>query len=173
MPFNFLLVPLLGGFVVISLCNRFRFKSVRLDGYRLLLHSSLAGLFLLGFAELLVVIIRPFLPSFDVAFHQAIPFQGSGVATLAFLLSFPLCLVANLIYKVENEIDRVIDAKGDPLELILRKSLKETKSVLISVKSGKGLRRIGDVQFESGCGGRIYENLPSEKWVSRPKEEDA
>jgi hypothetical protein len=137
MPFNLLLVPLLGGFVVISLCNRFRFKSVRLDGYRLLLHSSLAGLFLLGFAELLVVILRSRLGPLDILFHQAIPFQGSGVATLAFLLSFPFCLVANLIYKVESEIDRVIDAKGDPLELMLRKSLKETKSVLISVKSGK------------------------------------
>jgi len=73
----------------------------------------------------------------DIAFHQAISYQGAGVTTLAFLLSFPFCYVANLIYKVENEIDRVIDAKGDPLELILRKSLKETKSVLISVKSGK------------------------------------
>ena len=84
MPFNFLLVPLLGGFVVISLCNRFRFKSVRLDGYRLLLHSSLAGLFLLGFAELLVVIFRSPLSSVDIAFHQAIPYQGAGVNDFSF-----------------------------------------------------------------------------------------
>lgn len=128
---------MLGGFVVLSLCNRFKFKSVRLDGYRLLLHSSLAGLFLLAFAETLVLLLRSSLISFDVAFHHALPYQGSGVATLAFFLSFPICFIANLIYKVENEIDRVIDAKGDPLELILRKSLTETKPVLISVKSGK------------------------------------
>ena len=137
MPFNFLLFPLLGGFVVISLCNRFRFKSVRLDGYRLLLHSSLSGFLLLVFAEILVELLHSRLTWFDTAFHQAIPYQGAGVTTLAFLLSFPVCFGANLFYKVESEIDRVIDAKGDPLELMLRKSLKETKSVLISVKSGK------------------------------------
>src|SRR6267142_4470624 len=137
MPFNLLLVPLLGGFVLSSLSNRFKFKSVRLDGYRLLLHSSLAGLFLLMAAELIVVIFRFPLGWLDSGFHQAVPYKGAGVTTLAFFLSFPFCLIANRFFKIDSEIDRVIDAKGDPLELILRESLKEAKPVLITVKNGK------------------------------------
>src|SRR5690349_12824009 len=126
MPFNLLLVPLLGGFVLISVCNRFRFESVRLDGYRLLLHSSLGGLFLLGLAQLLIALLRSNFAQLDVAFHQVVPYSGAGVATLAFFLSFPVCWIANLIFKPDKEIDRVIDTKSEPLELILRKSLKET-----------------------------------------------
>lgn len=137
MPFNLLLVPLLGGFVFISICNRFRFESVRLDGYRLLLHASLAGLFLLGLAQLLVALFRSRMQWLDVGFHSVIPYPGSGVTTLAFFLAFPVCWLANLIFTPATEIDRVIDAKSEPLELILRKSLKETKPILITVKNGK------------------------------------
>lgn len=137
MPFNLLLVPLLGGFVVISVCNRFKFESVRLDGYRLLLHSSLGGLFLLGVAQLLIALLRFKLVLVDIAFHQVVPYPRAGVTTLAFFLSFPVCWIANLIFKPEKEIDRVIDNKSEPLELILRKSLKETKPILITVKNGK------------------------------------
>jgi hypothetical protein len=137
MPFNLLLLPLLGGFILISVCNRFKFQSVRLDGYRLLFHSSLAGVVLLIFAELLVLLFRENLSWVDRSFHQVVSYNGAGVATLAFLVSYPLSVIANLGFKVEKEIDRVIDRKGDPLELILRRSLKETKPVLLTVKNGK------------------------------------
>lgn len=137
MPFNLLLLPLLGGFILITRAYRFRYRSVRLDGYRLLIHSSLAGLSLLVCAQLLVVLLRARLDWIDAAFHQAVHYDGAGVATLAFLLGLPIAWLSNQFFQRDAEIDRVIDNKGDPLELILRKSLKETKAVLLSVKSGK------------------------------------
>jgi len=46
MPTNLLLLPLVGGYCLTHFCYYFRFRSQRLDGYRLLLESALAGILL-------------------------------------------------------------------------------------------------------------------------------
>jgi len=42
-PWNFFLLPLLGGYCLIHIFHFFRFRAQRLDGYRLLLECGLAG----------------------------------------------------------------------------------------------------------------------------------
>lgn len=54
MPYNLLLLPLLGGFLFLHLCHRFRFRAQRLDGNRLLVESAVAGAVLLLLSRLLV-----------------------------------------------------------------------------------------------------------------------
>jgi len=46
-PFNVLLLPLLGGYVFITYWNHTRFSARRYSGERLLIHAALAGVFLL------------------------------------------------------------------------------------------------------------------------------
>lgn len=43
MPFNLLLLPLLGGFIFFSKWNRSRYYGLRSDGYRLILYSAITG----------------------------------------------------------------------------------------------------------------------------------
>ena len=57
MPYNLLLLPLLGGFLFFHLTHFFRFAAQRLDGYRLLFQSAIAGTFLSILARLIVLAI--------------------------------------------------------------------------------------------------------------------
>jgi hypothetical protein len=137
MPFNLLLLPLLGGFILISQCNRWKYNSLRLDGYRLLIHASIAGVFLYGLATVLVYLLGKPLSGIDVLWHQIVPLKDSGKSALALLLGFVGWGFLNLIFKAEPENDRAAQAKGDPLELLLRKALREIRPILLTVKNGK------------------------------------
>jgi hypothetical protein len=53
MPFNTLLLPLLGGFIFVNHWNPTRFDSRRYSGERLLLHSAIAGVIFLIIAFLI------------------------------------------------------------------------------------------------------------------------
>jgi hypothetical protein len=86
MPSNLLILPLLGGFLFLHLCHRFRFRAQRSDGYRLLFESSIAAALLLLLARVSVVVIRStpaggWLKSrWDV--FAPIPYLGTGSAAL-------------------------------------------------------------------------------------------
>lgn len=137
MPFNLLLLPLLGGFIFISLCNRWKYATLRLDGYRLLIHASIAGVFLFAAAELLIFLLSSSLSSIDTLWHRIVPIKGSGTASLAFLLGLTCWWPFNFIFNPVRENERAAHDNGDPLELLLRKALRDTKPILLTVKNGK------------------------------------
>jgi hypothetical protein len=59
MPFNLLLLPLLGGFIFFSHWNRTAFFALRQDRERLLFYSSLWGIVFLGqFNSLAFQVVR-------------------------------------------------------------------------------------------------------------------
>jgi hypothetical protein len=58
MPTNLLILPLLAGFWLVHHSHRYRFRAQHLDGYRLLLHSALAGSVLLLISRILIVIVN-------------------------------------------------------------------------------------------------------------------
>ena len=53
MPTNLLILPLLGGFLLVHIWHLSRFRSQRLEGYRLLMETAIAGVILVTFARLL------------------------------------------------------------------------------------------------------------------------
>jgi hypothetical protein len=57
MPYNLLLLPLIGGFLFVHLTHFFRFGAQRLDGYRLLFQSAIAGIGLSAAARLIDLLI--------------------------------------------------------------------------------------------------------------------
>jgi hypothetical protein len=57
MPYNLLLLPLIGGFLFVHLTHFFRFGAQRLDGYRLLFQSAIAGICLSAAARLIDLLI--------------------------------------------------------------------------------------------------------------------
>jgi hypothetical protein len=88
MPYNLLLLPLLGGFLFIHLAHYFRFAAQRLDGYRLLLQSAIAGTCLVGIARLVVEFLGLF--DFGVAgltlWYRFFPFPYSAESSLSLAL---------------------------------------------------------------------------------------
>lgn len=151
MPYNVLLLPLLGGFVFISFWDRTRWHAYRAEKERLLMYAALAGLVCLGLAFLLTA-IPPFVPCYwseicpPTWWDSHIGIEHSGVGAFAFVLGalgwWPANKIADRIFKKtggskRHEFARVIRDHGGPLEQMLLRSMDEDKAVMITLKSGK------------------------------------
>lgn len=139
MPFNILLLPLIGGYLFVTLWQRTRYYALRADGQRLLLNSACAGAFFLFIATLIVGYGEQSQWGMEVnrVWHRTVPFQYSGRAVLAFLLGAFGWWPLNRIWAKDAEIQRVILEKGDALEVLLRRAVGERRWVALTVKSGK------------------------------------
>ena len=141
MPFNLLLLPLLGGYLFVRGCRWTRYQAERADGHRLLFMSALCGTVLLIVASLVHELIRYNHPGWYVAiapiWHRMAPFAYSGTAFLALLLAVPCLTLANLSRREGTAIDGTIAKRADPFEMLLHRCFRERKMVAISVKNGK------------------------------------
>jgi hypothetical protein len=146
MPFNLLLLPLLGGFIFFSHWNRTAFFATRQDKERLLLYSSLYGVFFLGLSFLLSV-IAPHVPVLAGLLlwwaYNTPPIPFSGISTCALLLGVVGQFVLNnvwpfsRIWNPQIQGERAIEKHGSELEKLLYRSLVEEKRVMATLKGGK------------------------------------
>lgn len=89
MPYNLLLLPLLGGYLFVRKCNRTRYSALRSENYRLLFLAAEFGLYLLmlaaGLRFLFNVLahVAPSLSAVDRMWHDIFPFPYSGTAFVA------------------------------------------------------------------------------------------
>lgn len=153
MPYNLLLLPLLGGFIFACLWHPTRYYARRNDSYRLLFLSSITGAFLLGIAGIVTLLFfggdpqhgnHNYLPKL---LHSVIPFPHSGKAVLAFLLGALMWIPLNFLGKLpffkrylskEACLNRAINEKDDPLEITLKHALEdENRLVLVTLGNGK------------------------------------
>jgi len=151
-PFNLLLLPLIGGFILLSHWNLTLYFAKRLDKERLLLYSSLVGAILLGlsFGLSILIVSHPTWFGFRgvLAFREwwayhTPPFSYSGIATLSLVLGaaspwflnrfWPFCL----LWTKEERGEKATQRYGSTLEQLLLKALKEEKYVMITLSSGK------------------------------------
>jgi hypothetical protein len=137
MPFNILLLPLLGGYIFISSWNRTRFRALRLSGNKLILESAIAGTFFLVLSFSLTRVVRIFFPEFESLWLSAIPFEYSGTSATAFLIGATLWWPLNRVYKRDIESRRAIEESNDFLEIFLEKALRQSKQVTLTLKNGK------------------------------------
>jgi hypothetical protein len=146
MPFNLLLLPLLGGFIFFSHWNRTAFFAKRQDKERLLLYSSLWGTLFLGLSFLFSILI-PFSTWLTEirhwwAFHTP-PIEYSGISSCALLLGLLLPLILNKIWPFSRIWDeqkqgvKSLLKYGSQLEKLLYRSLIEKKRVMVTLKGGK------------------------------------
>jgi hypothetical protein len=124
MPYNLLLLPLLGGYIFVRKCFRTRHRALRAEHYKLLFLAAEFGVYLLIVAAAITHFSSsgtvPLFSSIDRLWHSVIPFDYGGTAFLAFFLGCTLCYLANLGFWCvgrdrEFEVDRAIKSKGDPL----------------------------------------------------------
>src|SRR5215470_20055792 len=99
MPYNLLLLPLLGGYILVHLCHYLRFRAQRLDGYRLLIESAIAGVVLVILSRGVVVALRHTpVGAFAMAVAPAFaPFPYVGTAIGSFLIGGVLPIFINFL----------------------------------------------------------------------------
>ena len=136
MPFDVLLLPLLGGYIFISNWNYTRFDAKRYSGQRLLFHSAIAGAGLLGSSYVILLVARRIPVAYEV-WDSLVPDPGTGTAFLSFVLGAGGWLIFNRFYPHEVYARKAIRRWGDFLEILLDRSMTETAQVAVTLSSGK------------------------------------
>ncbi len=139
MPYNLLLLPLLGGFLFFHITHYFRFSAQRLDGYRLLFQAAIAGTILATVART-VTLLSHFLPGANPVKHLwdlFSPFPYSGTSALALLLGPALAVVWNLFVSREKAKDTEIRKHGNSFTKLLHRAQKENLLVSITLDTRK------------------------------------
>lgn len=139
MPFNLLLLPLLGGFLLLHRSYLWRYYLARFDGHRLIFFSAAAGVFLLVLSTLLVYVVGYFAPSVVAGWYDVVPFAHSGKAFGALFLGAGLpSLLNQLPYCARDRSARkAIDYFGNELEILLLRSMDNAMPVLLTTGNGK------------------------------------
>jgi hypothetical protein len=139
MPYNLLLLPLLGGFLFLHIAHLFRFRAQRLDGYRLLVESAIAGACLLTLARVLVVAFaNTSLGRWGTrAWDVFSPFAFSETGAWALILGPLLAQVFNLFVGSEQAKDIEIRRHGNALMRVLQQATRSMRLVSVTLDNRK------------------------------------
>lgn len=139
MPYNLLLLPLMGGFLFFYATHLLRFYAQRLDGYKLLFFVAVAGTCLASAARLIVIILARTPAGAPLLYWWRIfsPFPYSGTSAVAFVLGPLLALVANLFVGREKAKDIEIRRHGNSLIQLLHRAEREKLLISITLESRK------------------------------------
>ncbi len=139
-----LLIPLIGGFLFLELCNWTRFLFRRQQGYRVFLWAAATGLGLLGLSRLVVVAsalldgtaLGPFRDPFRNAMAAYADFRLSGTAIGALLLGVFLAVGCNLLISKREAFLRAAARKDSFLQLLLSAN-EDKRPILVTLKTRK------------------------------------
>lgn len=104
MPFNLLLLPLIGGYFLINHFYVTAFYAARHTRERLIFNSALAGTFLLIASRLVVMIIGWTAPGLAALWKRFVPFDYRGTVFGVLFLGLVLPTVLNRFYPREKRI---------------------------------------------------------------------
>jgi hypothetical protein len=138
MPFNVLLLPLLGGYIFISYWNRTKYSARRYSGERFIFHAAIVGVILLLISLLLTRSVMWLCPDLASWGRSTVPFAYSGTSLGAFLIGAIAWKPLNeLWYPPDREIYRAIEKWDDYLEILLTHAVRQTKQIAVTLKSRK------------------------------------
>lgn len=138
MPYNLLLLPLLGGFLFFHLAHYFRFGAQRLDGYRLLLQTAVAGTCLAILARLIDIVVEGVFGINVMSIWSFFsPFEYSGTSALSFLLGPLLAAIWNLFVSKEEAKEIEIRKHGNALTQLLLRAQREKSLISITLDNRK------------------------------------
>ncbi|HSU61591.1 MAG TPA: hypothetical protein VLI55_19945 [Bryobacteraceae bacterium] len=139
MPYNLLLLPLLGGFLFIHLAHYFRFGAQRLDGYRLLFQSAIAGVCLAGIARVVIELVeRSAIGISGLAlWFGFFPFKYSAESSLSLVLGPISAGIVNLFMGKKQSKDREIHKHGNALMKLLHRATEERLLISVTLDNRK------------------------------------
>lgn len=138
MPFNLLLLPLLGGFIFIRLFRYTQYPTSRLSGQRLILWSAIASVFCLFLSRVIVVLLLKYFPQVGVYWDVFLPIPYSGTASGALFLGFVAWCPANLLFGgKKGALAWTIKPYGSQVEILFAKTFENRKQIQVTLKSGK------------------------------------
>lgn len=141
MPWNLLLLPLIGGYFLISRSNYFKYRHQRLDKQQLVFDSALVGLIIAISLFILKIILYSLFPNLQVVLNALNPIKipYSGTAFVIFTFCIFVTMLGNLTFfrNYKKFIKKAIKSVGSEYELLLESSYSNSKLIEISLNSDK------------------------------------
>lgn len=129
MPWNFLILPLIAGYYLLTRSYYFKFKQQRLDTQRLIFETILLGVGITIITYFTRAIIESVFPSWVPALYKFIPIHLPYTGTCIFTLLFSVSLteLSNLFVPKHSQkfIKKAIKSVGNEFELMLESSFSE------------------------------------------------
>lgn len=145
MPYNQLLLSLIGGFLFVTRFNKTKFFVSRSSGQRLLLESALWGSLLL-FVALLGLKAIALVPFARSVWRSIVPFNGLGAPALSLIGGFFLPYLANLFYRESLQNSSSYEMYSDYLGLLCFQAMQHKKQISLTLKNRKVY-----IGFVKGC----------------------
>ena len=138
MPYNLLLLPLLGGFIFIRMFFYTKFSTSKLSGQRLIIWAAVAGILFIIISRFVELILIEYCPNItDFWWKYGLPSPYSGTAFLAFILGAVLWLPLNFFSNREGASKWSIENYGSRLEVLFFRAQEENKQIMVSLSDGK------------------------------------
>lgn len=146
MPYNLLLLPLLGGYLFLRWWNPTRYHAMRAEKERLLIMAAIPGVVSLvlafaivkGLGALFPCANWPNIPCLPSWWKSNVPFDYLGTSLVAFAIGATVWKPWNHFFCPQQmAIDKVIDEDKIPFELLLKKAQDQTKTVSVTMSNGK------------------------------------
>jgi hypothetical protein len=139
MPYNLLLLPLLGGFLFFFTAHLFRFGAQRLEGYKLLFQSAIAGVILSFFARLIVLGVAMTPPGawLERRWFTFSPFAFSATSALSMFLGPVAALILNLFINTDKAKEIEVRRNGSALTRLFYQAAQEHFLVSVTIDSRK------------------------------------
>ena len=124
MPWNLFLIPLVGGYFILTRCYLFKFKQQRLDKQRLIFDSVLFGIMLITFTFLLKIILCVLLHDCFELLHEKLPVKKDyfGTAFASLIIAYLFVSIANYFSSSKIQTQKAITDVGNELEKMLMRS---------------------------------------------------
>lgn len=139
MPWNLLILPLVGGYYILTRCYVFKFHQQRLEKQRLIFETVLIGIALMAFTYSIRVVLDSTSSNLLNQIHRFSPFTQQYALTSLASLGFAVLSTElfNLISDDVSWIKKSIKDVGNELENILKYSFEQESLLLITLNNDK------------------------------------
>lgn len=137
MPFNVLLLPLLGGYIFVTNFNLTRYRMRRQSGRKVLFDSAIAGVGLLSLGVGIAIGVDALFPSIRAYWKAFAPFDYSGASALSLGLSVIGYKAGNCVWSRKYAIKKGVQDEGDHFEELVIRSLENAEQVSVTTALGK------------------------------------
>lgn len=140
MPWNLLVLPLVGGYYILTRSHYFRFRQQRLDKQRLIFESILLAVCVLVFTYFIRVVFEYFAAdSFCDSMYKYFPIKTPYIGTTSIALVFSIVLTkgSNYFLEPDDYIKRAIKTVGNEFELLLKSSFVDDILLQITLSNDK------------------------------------
>lgn len=139
MPFNLLLLPLVGGYYLLVTSRFTKYIHQRIDRQRLIFNSVLAGIALTGLAVAVTKTVEYLQPIWWEDAKSLVPLQlpYTGTAVLSLLFGLILPHLSNIFIDNTRALSRSIRLIGNELEQMINGAFLDAALVSFTMKSGK------------------------------------